>query len=371
MSAISIARQMFNLAGYYARTKAGVKFTPPLINYLVTNKCDLKCRHCWLYDDLNVKEVKDLTIDEIDRFSRSMDDIYFLVLAGGEPFVRRDLPELMGAFYRNTNTREFAILTDSQFTDRMCDFVPRMLDSMPDARLALSMSLDGLEEDHDRIRGRSGAFKKYLDTYWAMKDIQKSYPDRLRLMTCSIFMSETQDKVAELYDWVKQTLKPDHINFNLIRQEPEFPHLKQVNLNLYRELIEQQNADDLQLMSRADRGPVQLTAIMTRELIAKTAIENRQQIRCYASYTGGVIYNDGTVAGCELKEPFGNLRQYDYDFKKVWFNDRARDFRKKLKGCFCTHESDYLMPSIAFNPKLYPRLLSLSRQTGNSEYRYK
>ncbi|HZS45672.1 MAG TPA: radical SAM protein [Blastocatellia bacterium] len=356
-----LVSQVSNLAGYYAKIKTGIKFTPPLINYLVTNKCDLKCRHCWLYDDLNVKEVKDLTIEEIDRFSRTMDRIYFLVIAGGEPFVRRDLPELMAKFYWNTETREFAILTDAQFTNRMCDFVPRMLDSMPGARLALSMSLDGLEEDHDRIRGREGAFKKYQDTYSAMKEIQKSYPDRLKLMTCSIFMSETQDKVSELYDWIKGELKPDHINFNLIRQEPEFPHLKQVNLNLYRELIEQQNSDDLDAMRKGENGPVQMTAIMTRELIAKTALENQKQLDCYAGYTGGVIYNDGTVAGCEIKQPFGNLRQYDYDFKKVWFNDRAKDFRSKLKDCFCTHESDCMMPSIAFNPKLYPRMWRLSK----------
>src|SRR5258708_21359214 len=115
------------------------------------------------------------------------------------------------------------------------------------------------------------------------------------MMKCSIFMRETQDKVGELYSWVKQTLKPDHINFNLIRQEPEFPHLKQVNLNLYRDLIEQQNTDDLSYMKNGDRGPVQLTAIMTRELIAKTAIENRQQLKCYASYTGALIFNHGSV----------------------------------------------------------------------------
>src|SRR5262249_55118663 len=159
MGYASLARQMFNLATYYAKIKAGIKFTPPLVNYLVTNKCDLKCRHCWLYDDLNVKEVKDLTIDEIDQFSRTMDHIYFMVIAGGEPFVRRDLPELLARFYWNTATREFAILTDAQFTNRMSDQIPQMLEAMPEARLALSMSLDGLEDDHDRIRGRAGSFK--------------------------------------------------------------------------------------------------------------------------------------------------------------------------------------------------------------------
>ena len=55
-------------------------------------------------------------------------------------------------------------------------------------------------------------------------------------------------------------------------------------------------------------------------LIAKTEETQKAQLRCYAGTAGGVIYDEGTVSSCEILGPVGNLRDYDWNFRKLWFS---------------------------------------------------
>ena len=49
--------------------------------------------------------------------------------------------------------------------------------------------------------------------------------------------------------------------------------------------------------------------------------EKGYQVPCYAANLSGVIYAGGDVYPCEiLEEPLGNLRDADYDFRKIWFS---------------------------------------------------
>ena len=57
-------------------------------------------------------------------------------------------------------------------------------------------------------------------------------------------------------------------------------------------------------------------------LIAKTQETQQAQLTCYAGTAGGVIYDEGTVSSCENLEPVGNLRDYDWNFRKLWFSPR-------------------------------------------------
>ena len=86
-------------------------------------------------------------------------------------------------------------------------------------------------------------------------------------------------------------------------------------------------------------------------LIAKTQETQQAQLTCYAGTAGGVIYDEGTVSSCEILEPVGNLRDYDWNFRKLWFSPSMQARRKKVAdGCFCTHEPNCYYPSLPFNP---------------------
>ena len=87
-------------------------------------------------------------------------------------------------------------------------------------------------------------------------------------------------------------------------------------------------------------------------LIAKTQETQKAQLTCYAGTAGGVIYDEGTVSSCENLDPVGNLRDYDWNFQKLWFSPAMQARRKKAAdGCFCTHESNCYYPSLPYQPE--------------------
>ena len=66
--------------------------------------------------------------------------------------------------------------------------------------------------------------------------------------------------------------------------------------------------------------------------------EKRQVIDCYAGWASAHLAPDGHVWGCCVRaESLGNVRDYDYDFRTVWFGPEAAAFRDSVrrKECAC------------------------------------
>jgi MoaA/NifB/PqqE/SkfB family radical SAM enzyme len=102
-------------------------------------------------------------------------------------------------------------------------------------------------------------------------------------------------------------------------------------------------------------------------LIAKTQETQQAQMTCYAGTAGGVIYDEGTVSSCENLAPIGNLRDFDWNFQKLWLSPAMKERRKKAAdGCFCTHESNSYYPSLPFNPKHLIQIKRLEREMKKS-----
>src|SRR6202046_221682 len=95
---------MKDLLKRYARLATGQPFSPALLNILVTSVCDMRCTHCFFTEELDDVPRKKLQMStrEIERISETIcDNLGSLILAGGEPFTRKDLPEIVHAFYTN------------------------------------------------------------------------------------------------------------------------------------------------------------------------------------------------------------------------------------------------------------------------------
>ena len=69
------------------------------------------------------------------------------------------------------------------------------------------------------------------------------------------------------------------------------------------------------------------------------------------------------ISSCENLDPIGNLRDFDWDFQKLWLSPAMKERRKKaLDGCFCTHESNSYYPSLPFNPGHLIQIKKLERE---------
>lgn len=142
---------------------------PFIVIWEVTRACQLVCTHCRA-DAIRARNPFELTTDEGKRL---LDDLAsfgaprpLVVLTGGDPFERPDLPELVA---HGTAVGLNMALSPS-VTDRLTRSV---LVELHDAGAkAVSLSLDGASaESHDSFRGVEGVFDATFDAARTVREI--------------------------------------------------------------------------------------------------------------------------------------------------------------------------------------------------------
>ncbi len=364
----------FELLKHYARVLTGRVTSPVVLNILVTSVCDMRCVHCFFTEELNDKSRKknQLTTQNLQRISETLGGkLPVLIIAGGEPFTRKDLPEIVRAFYENNQLESVYLMSNGGIQQRIMPDVSRILDECPKLNVTVALGIDGLKEDHEKIRGKAGSWDKAIDTARQLQQIQKQHP-QLDVQTCTCFMNSNQERIFEWYDFLRYDLKPDKINVNYIRPPAADAKELNIDINRYRRLsalIDDDSRNALIKNHYAGQNGYFKAAIdiHMHEVIAKTEIEKKAQLRCHAGNTGGVIYDEGTVSSCENLDPVANLRDYDWNFWKLW-NSPAMEARRQhaRNGCHCTHESNCYYPSLAFNPKHLVQIKKLEYQLKKS-----
>jgi MoaA/NifB/PqqE/SkfB family radical SAM enzyme len=305
---------------------------------------------------------------EIQRISETLGgNLGVLILAGGEPFTRKDLPEIVRAFYENNKLESVYLMSNGQIQKRIMPDVTRILEECPDLNVTVALGIDGLKDEHEKIRQKVGSWDIAIDTARQLQQIKREY-NRLDVQTCTCFMNSNQDTIFEWYDFLKYDLKPDKVNFNYIRPPSANPIELDIDHSRYGKLAAMIDDDSRHAAIKNNYGGnagyfKAAIDIYMHGLISKTQEEQKAQMTCYAGTAGGVIYDEGTVSSCENLAPVGNLRDFDWDFQKLWVSSAMKERRKKAAdGCFCTHESNSFYPSLPFNPKHLIQIKKLERE---------
>jgi SynChlorMet cassette radical SAM/SPASM protein ScmE len=132
--------------------------TPKQMDISITNRCNLRCKYCYHFESAD-DTGRDLPTHEWLPFFEEMGRcaIMLVVLAGGEPFIREDLKEIIEGIIRNR--MRFSILTNGTLvTDTMAGYIASTgrCDN-------IQVSIDGsIPITHDSMRGE-GSFRKAID----------------------------------------------------------------------------------------------------------------------------------------------------------------------------------------------------------------
>ncbi|GGU05201.1 radical SAM protein [Sulfodiicoccus acidiphilus] len=132
---------------------------PLIAGHKLLYSCNLKCRMCPFW---RRKDEKLLSLQEEVRMMNALADagVLFMGFEGGEPFLRRDLPEVLRESHERFHT---SLVTNGVMLKERFPEVRRYLEN-------LFVSLDGIGEVHDKIRGVEGAFKKTVEGIRMAKD---------------------------------------------------------------------------------------------------------------------------------------------------------------------------------------------------------
>lgn len=159
----------------------------------LTYNCNSRCKTCNIW---KTKKKDELSFNDLKKFANTplFKKIKFLTLTGGEPFLRKDLADIVNLFKEKNPKLHITILTNALLPEIISNQVKKM-----PRDILITMSFNGREETHDETRGVKGNFQKLLKTIKILKDLKQ---------TSSLIFTVTKenyDQILFAWDFAKKT----------------------------------------------------------------------------------------------------------------------------------------------------------------------
>lgn len=328
---------------------------PVYVILYLTSSCNFRCPMCFYLDEINDSSKEELSLPELEKLARSLGRLAQLSLTGGEPFLRKDIPEIVTLFSKHNRVSFVTIPTNGWMTDRIAHTVERLVAAHPDIHFRIPLSLDGFPEDHDRIR-RRGSFQKIERTAERLVDI-RGHVGNLTVDINTCYSVLNQGKVDGLVDFVAERFDVDNHTITYVRGHAD-EATKHASVSEYARLVEDLRRRRERRESRPFSSLLRAVMDYQRDIIRWTLQEDRMFVPCAAGKKLIVVNEKGEVLPCEiLSGKLGNLEDHDFDARRVLETEQARkqiDWIRDTK-CHCTFECA-LATSIIYHKAGYPRV---------------
>ena len=129
----------------------------------LTYNCNSRCTMC---DIWKIKNSPELAPEEFLKLPSSLLDINF---SGGEPYLRKDIVEILKNVVTASPAARVIISSNGFATDLIVARTKELLKIKPD--IGVAISIDGIGEMHNEMRGIPGGFDKAIATVKKLKEI--------------------------------------------------------------------------------------------------------------------------------------------------------------------------------------------------------
>ncbi len=329
--------RLFSFLRDILRSRRRVPTAPRYLTYIVTFACNARCVMC---DSWRKPSDDDLTTEETDRIFSQLPRMDVVRLTGGEPFLRKDLVDIAALAHAHLRPLLLHVTTNGFLTNRIVEFCERRPRDLP---LALLVSIDGLRDKHNAIRGREKAFEFAMQTLEALAPRRREL--RLRL---AVNQTITDAEGAAQYRPLREALRPLGIaNHIVMAYDVSATYSAEREIEAAPREIGQfvpwgEFAAD-QLRALLDEAEAGLGELPWAERIAKryylSGIRNRllggrgePNPPCVALGAHIRLYPNGDVPVCQFNSRrVGNLREQT--FRDVWFGDAIGPHRQWVRRC--------------------------------------
>lgn len=343
------------------RNYRGTPPKPVMTYFCITGRCNLKCEFCEMGQggtdsrDLTTREIRDI-VNELKDWG-----IRWLYITGGEPFVRKDIWEIMEYCMQN-GISIFRLCTNGTLLNNL-DMSEKKLLRRSVRRLIIS--LDSVKPaKHDEIRGAKGTFEK-IKAFLQLTERDKTLPD---VSLASVITADTYQDIAKLVEFGHEH-KVKHINFQPVNFLSNFPDFDAVG-NKNRFLLRVEGLDSL-------KGTIRRTLIVTKSLNVSTNLEMLEKwvveyflysetkeyffdrvlvhFVCSKPFNYLHIHYNGDLLPCTLLPRIDNIRRKS--IRESW-SKRILAYRKRLlrkeyfpqcRSCFCEFPAN-LRNSLIYHP---------------------
>ena len=289
---------------------------PLKLQWKITNKCNLKCKHCYEGD----KNKEEMSAEEIaDVFKKLIkSNLLSLTITGGEALLIENL-----ATYVSECLREkiyVRIFTNGLLLDKFIDQLYRDIDLN---YLSIEVSIDGTQEVHDYIRGQ-GNFNKTIE------NIKYAVAKGITIITNTVVNKVNKDSIISMMKDL------NHIGVNSIQIS-----------NLMMVGWAKENSDALYLGKKELKEFYENIAktidfdfcyadITSNEVFASNGKEffkyGKNTWKCCAGISRLTIDYNGNVLVCPSLEKYiiGNIKQDS--LQEIWKNSLRNEYVKKLRA---------------------------------------
>ena len=280
-----------------------------------TLRCNLACRHCGS-DCRATASTKDMPMEDfgkvLDSVARSTNPHQVMVnITGGEPLMRPDLEACGRMIYEKGFP--WGIVTNGLALTQA-----RYKSLLASGLRSMTISLDGLEDNHDWMRGRQGSFKRAAD---AIKMVIESGEIEFDVVTCVNKRSYRQlPEIKQLLiglglkQWRLFTVFPAGRALN----DPEM----QLDKDEFRALMEFIRSTRKEGLINASYG--------CEGFLGNFEGEVRDHFFfCRAGISIGSVLADGSISACpSIRANYRQGNIYQNDFMEVW-NTQFKVFRDR------------------------------------------
>jgi radical SAM protein with 4Fe4S-binding SPASM domain len=331
---------------------------PEEVSMQLTYRCNLRCSHCYQWSEQGFfrdysleKQRSELDLEIVESVLRATaEQRSKLFLWGGEPLMHSRFGEVAGLLARYPRTVNMC--TNGLLLDRHLDHL------LPIGhQLNLVVSLDGLEPDHEALRGR-GSFARTVRGITTMLDLQRAGRFAGEVSVACMVSNETVGRMFDFMAWAED-LGVNTVYFQLpwyispetaaamdelyercfawLEPPPpgQRPTWHSYSYRLEPESIPELRDSMARLASRPWRIRIryqpQLEDDEVEDFVRGTSRPAQRRSRCLAVSNRLEVHADGKVSSCKFFPEFVVGDLHDETVLAVWQGERFRRVRDVLR----------------------------------------
>jgi len=281
----------------------------------VTYRCDARCEMCNIWQ---LKPQEFLSVDDFAKIPPTLRDIN---ISGGEAFMRKDIVDIVRVIHQRCPHARIVISTNGFRTEAILAAMEMLRKDVPN--VGIGVSLDGMGETHDRIRGIEGAFERATATLRGLKE--RGFANVRIGFTA---MNENVSEMPRVYDLAGEL----GVQFTTaVAQNSEIYFSTQTNEGVTSDGLH----DALGYVMRKELMSYHPKRWLRAYFENGTLVFNREKRRvlaCRAAHEFFYLAPEGIVYPClTIPSPLGDLR--GQTFEEVWESEQAEAVRRQIAGC--------------------------------------
>jgi MoaA/NifB/PqqE/SkfB family radical SAM enzyme len=332
---------------------------PTVLHVNVNLRCNTTCAMCNIWE---LKSPHTLSLEQFE--SIFADPVYrkveYIVLAGGEPTLRNDLAEIVALLHKHM-PRLKKLMIPSNIISR-----PSIQKQYPliagycaqhRIRLTMAVSLDGIGETHDTIRGVKGAFAKVMENITFLKQLQKEVPFNLSIDP-TIFSMNVHE-VQKLKDLAERLDMP--ITFQIAAVADDYYHNSELEQVLAINDESRTGLSEFLKRRVAESSFFDALAYYYAEVVEHLQGASSRGLPCPFADQGLLLNPDGSLQYCHNSRPIGNaLQKRSGD---LYYAPENLAYRDKVRKDLCPSCRMSCLFFVSLRKEVFPFLSFLAKRT--------